>query len=235
MPRFVLVSDIHCAEVQTPPGDVLILAGDATVGGTFEEFRWLEEWFQRQPQSRKFYIPGNHDWGAFVDRNVYRQDVVRTPTWLVDEEIHTVGNVRIYGSPWTPKITGAGKWGFPLYGGSHSEEKWAEIPEALDILVTHGPPYGISDTHWVTGAALGDRYLRWQLEGMVKKPPVHVFGHIHSAQKITYARDVNDGERLGSTLFLNASVCDEKYRPTNDIVLLDYEPGQEPVVTLVRP
>lgn len=217
MTRFVLVSDVHCREVQTPPGDILITAGDMTMKGTLEEFQWLEEWFRKQPQKRKFFVPGNHDWGAFSDQRVMRADVLKTPKWLVDEEVYTLDNIRIYGSPWTQTIYGAKHWAFPLLGGSHSQEKWAEIPESLDILITHGPPYGISDEHWATGSKLGDNYLLWRLLDLAgKAPKFHVFGHIHSGQKFT---------QLNDTVFLNVAICDEDYKDENPITILDYQAG----------
>lgn len=223
MPRFVIVSDVHCAEVQTPSGDVLIAAGDMTLRGSVTEFEWLEEWFQKQPQARKFYVPGNHDWLAFTDTNAIKL-VLKTPKWLLDEEVHTLGNVRIYGSPWVQTIGGAKHWAYPLYGGSHSREKWDEIPGGLDILVTHGPPYGIADLHWCTYAHLGDNYLRWKLQDMKEAPKVHIFGHIHSGDKVT---------REDGILYLNAAVCDEDYKPTNGILVLDYEVGGQCEVQIV--
>lgn len=225
MPRFVLVSDVHLADVETPPGDVLVAAGDMTMKGTQEQMEWLERWFQRQPQARKIYVPGNHDWEAFHSRRVIRQDVVKSARWLVDEEIHTVGNVRIYGSPWTLCPFSGKGWGYPLFVQSQAEEKWAEIPEGLDILITHGPPFGISDEHWITKQKLGDPWLRRRLQTMKQPPKVHVFGHIHSGTKITEADTTHDG-----ILYLNAAVCDESYNPSNQILILDYEPGSPPVV-----
>lgn len=218
MTRFVLVSDLHCCfNFQTPPGDVLIAAGDMTMHGTPEEFLELERWFKLQPQSRKLYVPGNHDLGAFTSQRVMKYDILKTPKWLVDEEVNTLENIRIYGSPWTYAPWGGLKWAFPLHGGTHSKEKWAEIPEGLDILVTHGPAYGISDEHWVTGQKLGDSYLLWRLQEMQSPPAIHAFGHIHSAAKVT---------QVGPTLHLNLSICDESYQPSQPVTLLDHHEGR---------
>jgi Icc-related predicted phosphoesterase len=51
-------------------------------------------------------------------------------------------------------------------------------------------------------------------------PRLHVFGHIHEG----YGREEHDG-----TLFVNASTCDEHYRPLNPPVVVDLDqPGPAP-------
>ena len=52
-----------------------------------------------------------------------------------------LNNLKIFGSPWVPKH---GHWGF-LLNESQRLEKWAQIPEDTDVLITHGPPHGIGD------------------------------------------------------------------------------------------
>ena len=46
------------------------------------------------------------------------------------------------------------------------------------------------------------------------RPRLHVFGHIHEG----YGREEADG-----TLFVNASTCDEDYRPVNPPVVVDLD------------
>ena len=165
--KFVLLSDLHCCfDVMTPPADVLICAGDMTLSGTVKEFEALEEWFQKQPQDFKVYCPGNHDIWGFRERE-RAKFCLHTPTWAVDEVVvfgDEHNRIKAYFSPWTFNPFGGNGWAFPLYGASHSKEKWAEIPSRLDMLVTHGPPYGISDAHWATGQRLGDFHLKQRIE-----------------------------------------------------------------------
>jgi len=188
-----------------------------TVRGTIMEMEFLEEWLSKQPQPKKFYVPGNHDWGAQHDRNVLRRDVVKSARWLIDEEV-TVGGLRMYGSPWTWPVPGAKQWAYPLYITSQAEEKWNDIPEVLDILITHAPPYKIGDAHWVTNSPLGDPILAHRLKMMKKKPKVHIFGHIHSGDKVTDSPPDLDG-----VLFLNVAICGEgrQYLPENPVTVYD--------------
>ena len=85
-----------------------------------------------------------------------------------------VRGVTVWGSPWQPEFC---DWAFNETRGAHMREKWARIPDRVDVLVTHGPPIG----H-------GDRCQSGQLAGCVDllltiqqrvRPKLHVFGHIH--------------------------------------------------------
>ena len=38
-------------------------------------------------------------------------------------------------------------WGFNLDRGADSLKKWDQIPEGIDILITHGPPIGKFDNY----------------------------------------------------------------------------------------
>src|SRR5689334_8867342 len=50
------------------------------------------------------------------------------------------------------------------------------IPEGLDVLITHGPPWGIMDRN-IKGDLCGSKALYDHVFRV--KPRVHVFGHIH--------------------------------------------------------
>ena len=46
------------------------------------------------------------------------------------------------------------------------------------------------------------------------KPKVHAFGHIHGS----YGQ-----QKIGKTIFVNASLCSETYKPTNPPIVVDLE------------
>ncbi len=81
--------------------------------------------------------------------------------------------------------------------------KWLEIPEDIDILVTHGPPMGILDPGY-QDPHVGCEALSLQVDQI--QPRLHVFGHCHSG----YGR-----MQKGNTLYVNASSCDERYKLVN--------------------
>jgi len=66
------------------------------------------------------------------------------------------------------------------YDSKHiRENKWSKIPEDIDFLLTHGPPYSIRDYNPSTGERLGCSDL---LDEIVTRiwPRIHLFGHMHS-------------------------------------------------------
>ena len=70
----------------------------------------------------------------------------------------------------------------------------ASLPSDIDILISHGPPYGVGDLR-ANGRHAGDEELRKIVERRIK-PKFHIFGHIHES----YGAWTN-----GETTFINAS------------------------------
>lgn len=209
MISIVTISDLHGRNLRSPFADILIAAGDMTHHGLEGEFIKLNDWFGEQPQETKLYVPGNHDILAYKNPDLVRE-ILTNATMLIDEEI-TVNGVRMYGSPWVPSDNA--DWAFPLmYGTGKAREKRQAIPEGLDILITHGPPYGIGDKDHKTGQNLGCGHLINRLREMQQKPKFHVFGHIHEGARLT--------DRYG-IYFLNAAVCDNHDRVTRSPIVID--------------
>lgn len=91
-------------------------------------------------------------------------------------------------------------------------KKFSEIPNDLDILITHDVPYGISDVllqtvYWNTSEHIGNKPLREAI--LEKKPKWHFSGHLHSTN-----HDIVQVEGINHA---NVSLLDEKYN-------LIYEP-----------
>jgi hypothetical protein len=91
--------------------------------------------------------------------------------YLQDSEA-VVEGVRFWGSPWQPEFHG---WAFNLPRGEALAQKWALIPTGIDVLATHGPPYGIGD--WTGDSHQGCKELLAAVRRV--RPLLHVFGHIH--------------------------------------------------------
>jgi Icc-related predicted phosphoesterase len=87
---------------------------------------------------------------------------------------------------------------------------FGNIPVGTDIVVTHGPPYGILDQN-LEGEHCGSRALLKHIQRV--KPRLHCFGHIHLYGGVS--------KEIGGTTFLNSSVCTEAYRPENPIQTFD--------------
>ena len=113
--------------------------------------------------------------------------------------------IKIWGSPFTPEFMDWAFMGMPEELGAI----WAEIPKNLDILITHGPPFGILD-RTMRGENAGCPKLLEAIQ--IKTPRIHVFGHIHEGYGL---REKN------GTVFMNASLCNANYELVNKPVVIE--------------
>jgi Icc-related predicted phosphoesterase len=149
-------------------------------------------------------IAGNHDFCFERDRERSEAELTHC-IYLQDEEVEVAG-LRFYGSPWQPWFF---DWAFNLRRGAEIRSKWNLIPAALDVLITHGPPFGHGDMT-MRGEAVGCKDLLEVVEEV--KPRLHIFGHIHEGAGVSE----ND-----ETTFINACTCDLQYEPVNAPVVFD--------------
>jgi len=172
--RLVAISDTHGSheDVAVPDGDVLVVAGDFCGHGRMTDVRYFGDWLRRLPHDLKLVIAGNHD-RPFEVENVYARSILGDGVVYLQDEEYAFGGLRFYGSPWQPAFN---DWYFNLPRGPALAEKWAMIPEGIDVLVTHGPPFGTLDR----GLGCEDLAVR---VGVVQ-PRLHVFGHIHEGYGI---------------------------------------------------
>lgn len=198
--RIVVISDTHNLHerVDIPAGDVLVHCGDCLGHGTLEELEALDRFLGELPHRHKILIAGNHDW-CFEREPEAARRLVRNAVYLEDEEVE-LERVKFYGSPWQPWFF---DWAFNLERGEPLRNVWAKIPEDTDVLITHGPPYGVLD-RTVHGEPVGCEALIERVRAV--KPKVHLFGHIHEG----YGH-----EKMDETLFVNASTCNVRYEPVN--------------------
>jgi predicted phosphohydrolase len=200
MMKIVALSDTHSRHksLVVPDGDILIHAGDATMGGRLDEIVEFNRWLGTLPHPVKVFCAGNHDW-LFERAPGLARSLLTHATYLQDE-LMVVQGLRIYASPWQPRFF---DWAFNLDRGAPLRRKWDSIPADTDILITHGPPYGILDQN-PSGEHCGCEELRAAVERI--QPRLHIFGHIHQGYgTLDYA----------GTRFVNACNCTEQYRPAN--------------------
>ncbi len=204
--RIVAISDTHGLhdQLEVPAGDVLVHAGDSTGRGGLAEIRDFDAFLGRLPHRHKVVIAGNHDFG-FERQPAAARALIRHAVYLQDEAF-TIDGVRFWGSPWQPWFY---DWAFNLERGAEIRAKWDLIPEDTDVLITHGPPLGHGDRN-TRGEEVGCADLLARIREV--GPRYHVFGHIHEAYGTTVE---------GATTYVNASVCDFRYRPVNPPVVLD--------------
>lgn len=224
--RLVFISDTHLMHTgkirgfehvkfpDIPDGDVLIHCGDSTFRGTPQELAWFLGWFTNLPFLHKVWIAGNHEVGL-EHGAVTGGFEAGNATYLRDSAV-VIDGIKFYGSPWQPEFN---DWAFNLPRGKPLADKWALIPDDTDVLITHGPPFGVLDLNFARddprsrGVGFGCKDLFDRVINHVK-PKIHAFGHIHGGY----------GQlKLDDTLFINAAMCDEQYRPVNKPVVIDWE------------
>jgi predicted phosphohydrolase len=190
MLTLVAMADTHGyhESLRVPPGDILIHAGDLGRFGTLDELRDFDAFLGSLPHRHKIVVAGNHDW-CFQRTPELARATLSQATLLCDEAAIVEG-IRFYGSPWQPEFM---DWAFNLPRGAQLAEKWALIPDDTDVLVTHGPPFGIGDRTW-SGSHVGCEDLLRRVRQV--RPRLHVFGHIHEGGGV-YRED--------ATVFVNAT------------------------------
>jgi Icc-related predicted phosphoesterase len=163
------------------------------------------------------FIAGNHDFGFQREPKMakevvnYYKDIIYLQDSFLGYGVDLENYVKIYGSPWQPEFH---NWAFNLpKNGLELAQKWNEIPDDTDILITHGPAFGYLDTIMGQYDNLGCELLTKRIKTI--KPKIHVCGHIHSGYGYVFD---------GDTHYINASVLDEQYQYTQKPLTVEWDP-----------
>lgn len=219
--KITFISDTHTQhkKIELPGGDILIFSGDFMGSGyRVYEVQSFLNWFSEQPYKYKIFIAGNHDRYCENNPELFKalvDDYVDKNVIYLKDDLIGVEGLKIYGTPWQPYFC---NWAFNIADSDRLISLYQNIPEDLDILITHCPPYHTLDkSHDYRNGEepLGSKELETVLFQMgTHRPKIHCFGHIHGDGGNT----LTDG-----VCYINASVCDENYNPINKIVTIDYE------------
>ena len=180
------ISDTHGQHHQLrnlPLANILVHSGDFTEDGTEAEALEFLEWFTSLPHAHKILVAGNHD------------------LCMRGESIEGLPENCHYLDSSSVKIDGITFYGVPLFMQDIKEnildQKYADIPNGTDVLITHQPPLGIMDGD--EADAFGNAALLARV--LELRPRIHLFGHAH--------RDFGIQAGL-STAFSNGSVSSSK-------------------------
>lgn len=201
--KIVAISDLHGQLPEIPPCDLLLIAGDicpVTDHGVAYQADWLDTEFRRWLRSLTHVghvvgVAGNHDFIFERAPQLLPRDL---PWTYLQDELTEVAGLRIWGTPWQP-------WFFDwAFNGRPDElkERWALIPDAVDVIVVHGPPHGYGDgvPRYERVENTGCPHLLRRIEDI--KPRLVVFGHIHEGR----------GQwQHGPTTLANVTIVDEGY------------------------
>jgi len=197
--RIVAMSDTHLLhhKLVVPDGDVLVHCGDFSGKNDVEEYAAFFAWMSALPHEHKVLIAGNHE--SLLDdfNRTVRKLIPDSITYLQDSGA-TIEGLKFWGSPRTPSFP----WmAFAHFADEVPEARWSMIPSDVDVLVTHGPPYGILDRNYA-GRRIGDPDLMQRVKQV--RPRLHLFGHVH---------DQNGRMQRSGTTFVNAAIGDDDEDP----------------------
>lgn len=215
--KIAVISDVHnkWKKLQIEECDLLISCGDYSFTGEWDIIKRFHTWLDEQPAKHIISLQGNHE--KEVEKNFEKAKAlvagICPAIHFIEEGLIEIEGIKIWCSAVTPFFH---NWAYNRYG-HEIQPHWDKIPLDTDILVTHGPPYGILDTvNYADGTPKSEHLgcVRLYEKVLEVKPDLHLFGHIHSAQ----------GElHRNGTSFYNASICDEMYMPSNPVTYIDYE------------
>lgn len=216
--KVVCISDTHRYHgyLNMPKGDILIHAGDFTDWGGFNDIRDFSAWLRTLHYKHKIVIAGNHDVKFETYPEICKAALlVKKNIYYLQNELIDIEGLKIFGCPYTPKFAGA----FQLEMPEEDELKyWRKtIPDGIDILITHGPAFGILDSVQ-RGFDYGFEVEHCGSQGLLErvievKPQLHIFGHIHQSYGIIK-------QRYGIT-FVNAATQNFETNTMNKPIVVD--------------
>lgn len=188
--------------------DILIHAGDATSQGGISSmarfFEATEKLIKKGVVNDIVFVPGNHELGFERQEKEYLERFSKENIHILINNFVIIDGIKIWGSPVTPPFF---NWAWN-WRDEQREALWETIPEDTDIIVTHGPSYGIGDLvinqYHSTPERVGCKFMASRIKKL--KPKAHIFGHIHCDHGMW---DIDD------TTYVNASIMSEEYKPAN--------------------
>lgn len=205
-----------------PEGDLLLIAGD-TEGGNhpFDQIIWIDKYFSPWLEKVSKKIPkiigiaGNHSWCCSPEYKSYLNfpDLSKYYYTYLEDSSTVYDNYKIYGNPWTNPFF---QWAF-MATEEEQKKKFKNIPLDIDIIVSHGPPYGFGDPS-LDGTSVGSKALLAKLDELPNLKLV-VCGHLHSGYGIYQHKNVK---------IVNAALLDEQYRMTKEPIVIELPDKESP-------
>lgn len=201
---------------------MIIHAGDATdVHDPLfnrQEFRRFAKWFESFDVDYRVYVPGNRD----TSLEYFPSLVSEFPSidFLIHQEL-VVEGIRFFGSPFTPCFHNL------AYNVDRALLKsyWSQVPEGTDVLITHGPAYGIADNTNIglpegVVKGFGDINLLYRIQKI--QPKYHIFGHFHDTLTELTIKNYGIHEVPDmKTKFCNVSMVDTNRNVVNSPIVLE--------------
>lgn len=226
--KICAISDVHGKwnKLKVPECDLLISSGDYSFRGEKHMVKDFHTWLNKQPAKHIISVQGNHE--VWVQNNFLEAKQIALEACprvhFVEHELVTIEGVKIFCSAWTPFFH---DWAYNAhrtlaqaqhFQTPYIDDKWKDIPQDTEILVTHGPIHNILDrVYHIDGVNIRERVGCWLLGQRIEQLPlckIHICGHIHG----DYGYQHFNGRH-----YYNASNCGETYMIDHPVTEIEYE------------
>lgn len=215
------ISDLHGTLPQIDKCDLLLIAGDISPlniqFNKIEMWKWLNTeflaWIKELSTNKVILIAGNHDAIFTILSNAKLLELEfnsNNKLLYLENQVYNYNKgddtyISIFGTPYCHIF---GNWPF-MIDDVQLEQKFSEIPNKIDILLTHDAPYNIGNQDIVSYpnkyntslTHVGNKQLRNKLEKINYKWLIH--GHLHDTQHVP--------EEFNSGKIVNVSILDDSY------------------------
>lgn len=209
MKKIVCLSDTHGSLPEVPDGDFLIISGDISLHSNSIdiELEWINDyfikWLSSQPHKHKIFVAGNHDFCFELKKDI----IIPKDVIYLENENCLIDGIKIFGSPFSVKF---GNWAF-MKEEDQLRWYWDLIPDDVNIIISHGPPYSILD--YANCSNCGSKSLLDRINNL-NDLKLCVFGHIHEGYGI---------KTIENKTFINASFWNERFSKNNKIQVFEYK------------
>lgn len=234
MIEVTITSDLHGNLPVVGDGlDLMLVCGDVCPARRhyFDyQYKWVKEnfcpWVKSLPYNdadgRTVMVWGNHDFFEHIP--VGREEMDEEFSSLTDGRLVILNHggctyrkgaerLKLFGTPYCKQFY---NWAF-MHDDKFLEERFAEIPGDIDILISHDPAsvnrLGVIHEGWSAGTDAGNHILARELARV--KPRYYFAGHIHSGN---HCLETVDGITMANVSYVN-----ESYTPTFDPLRISVE------------
>jgi Icc-related predicted phosphoesterase len=221
--KICAISDLHgYLPTNIKECELLLIGGDISPlkiqFNEIEMWKWLNNeflnWIKELPVNKVILIAGNHDYIFTRISNTKLLELQFNSGWKLKYLKNEVYNhikedntiLSIFGTPYCHIY---GTWPF-MVSSEKLKEKFSEVPDKIDILLTHDAPYAVGTQDISLERDLtnhcGNPELRERLEQVDFKWNIH--GHIHTAS--------HTPEEFYNGNVVNVSLNNEHYTSTFD-------------------
>lgn len=224
--KICAISDLHGYLPELKPCELVLICGDSVPleyqASSKKTKKWYDttfrKWAGELPCDKVLFIAGNHELHFPGKKIIYESLFSKDDkiTYLCHSEyIHKSKDgkeYKIFGTPYCKQFM---NWAF-MYPNEELEKIFKNIPNDLDILISHDNPYGYGDIvlqecPWADGSHIGNIPLAKAIEE--KQPKYQFNGHLHSCDHSLIM--------IGNTKHYNCSIKDEQYNPVYEPLYLD--------------